>query len=430
MQREQQMAQLVFTTHGSSGDLNPFLALGVGMQARGHTVRFALSPPLAALAEQAGFDVYPLAADAPLTAQEAVYAQGSSVGSLKAAVQQAILPTLRQKVDDLRAACDHADLLVAASLQLPASFVADETGIPWASVAVAPLALPSSQFSPSPLPFAPVPLRPLMNQIAWRVGAQLLRPIADPAVNALRADRGLQPRRDLLLTGNLSPDLIAVAVSPAFMPEPPDWPPHARTTGFCFWDTPGDWQAPPELSAFLEQPGPIVAVSSGSQSLDVRGAFAAFYRTSVEAVHQAGARALVLGAQPGTVAGSSADTLTLSYAPFSAIYPRCVAVIHHGGIGTTAQALRAGVPMLIAPWGFDQFFIGDRVAQLGAGQSISRRQYVTRRVAAHLRALIEDPSYRQRAEQLSAQIQREDGVGTLCEALEALLARKGLPSAV
>lgn len=425
------MAQLVLTTHGSSGDLNPFLALGAGLRSRGHTVRFALSPPLAALAERSGFPVHPLAADAPLTAQEAIYAQGSSVGSLKAAVQQAILPTLRQKVDDLKAACASADLLVAASLQLPASLVADETGIPWASVAVAPLALPSSQFSPSPLPFAPAPLRPVMNQIAWRVGARLLRPIADPAVNALRAERGLAPRHDLLLTGNLSPELIAVAVSPAFLPQPPDWPAHARTTGFCFWDTPGDWQAPPELTAFLEQPGPIIAVSSGSQSLDVRGAFAVFYRTSVEAVRQAGARSIILGAPPGTLTQPSfPDTLALPYAPFSSIYPRCAAVIHHGGIGTTAQALHAGVPMLIAPWGFDQFFIADRVAQLGVGQVISRKQYTSRRVAEQLRVLVTNPSYRHRAQHLSAQIQREDGVGTLCDALETLLARKDVPSTV
>lgn len=425
------MAQLVLTTHGSSGDLNPFLALGTGLQARGHRVRFALSPPLAALAERAGFAVHPLAADAPLTAQAAIYAQGSSVGSLKAAVQQAILPTLSQKVTDLEAACAGADLLVAASLQLPASLVADVSGIPWASVAVAPLALPSAQFSPSPLPFAPPPLRPLMNQVAWRVGAQLLRPIADPAVNALRAERGLAPRRDLLLTGNLSPELIAVAVSPAFLPRPPDWPPHAITTGFCFWDTPGDWQPPPALTTFLAQPGPIVAVSSGSQSLDVHTSFATFFRTSIAAIRGVGARALILGAPPDTVPEPMLpDTLALPYAPFSLIYPHCTAVIHHGGIGTTGQALHAGVPMLIAPWGFDQFFIADRVAQLGAGRTISRRHYTARRVSEQLRSILDDPSYQYHAQQLSAQIRREDGVGKLCDALEALLAQKGVPAVV
>lgn len=425
------MAQLVLTTHGSSGDLNPFLALGTGLQARGHSVHFALSPPLAALAEQAGFSVHALAPDAPLTAQAAIYARGSSVGSLKAAVQQAILPTLSQKVMDLQAACAGADLLVAASLQLPASLVADMSGIPWASVAVAPLALPSAQFSPSPLPFAPPLLRPLMNQIAWRVGAQLLRPIADPAVNALRAERGLGPRRDLLLTGNLSPDLIAVAVSPAFLPRPPDWPTHAVTTGFCFWDTAGDWQPPPALNAFLAQPGPIVAVSSGSQSLDVQTSFATFFRTSVAAIRAVGARSLILGAPPGTLPEPELpDTLALPYAPFSLIYPHCAAVIHHGGIGTTAQALRAGVPMLLAPWGFDQFFIADQVAQLGAGRMISRRQYTTRRVREQLRAVLDVPSYQHHAQQLSAQIRRENGVGTLCDALETLLAQKGVPAAV
>jgi UDP:flavonoid glycosyltransferase YjiC (YdhE family) len=418
------MAIIVLTTHGSSGDLNPFLALGLGLRERGHEVRFALSQPLVCRAEAAGFPVHRLADDAPLTGQAAIYQGGSSVGSLKAAVQQTILPTLEQKVEDLRAACAGADLLVAASLQLPASVVADLTGIPWASVAVAPLALPSADFPPSPMPSAPAPLRPLMNRIAWSVGARLLDPIADPAVNALRARYGLAPRRRLLLDGGLSDALVAVAVSPAFLPRPADWPEQARVTGFCFWDTPGSWEAPATLDTFLAGSQPVVAVSSGSQSPEVGDAFAAFYRAAVAAVRQAGARALVIGAAPGTLTEPlPPDVLTLPFAPFSQIYPRCAAAIHHGGIGTAAQALRAGLPSLVAPWGFDQFFIADRIAQLGAGLRLDRKRDTTERIAGKLTSLLRQPAYRIRARELASQIEREDGVGALCNALELVLAR-------
>lgn len=425
------MASFILTTHGSSGDLNPFLALSTALRARGHHIQFALSSPLARLASDAGFPVHHLADDAPFTAPEAFYSGGSSVGSLKAAVQQGILPTLRQKVEDLRVACAGADILVAASLQLPASFVADLTGIPWASVAVAPLALPSAAFPPSPLPWAPPPLRPLMNRIAWGIGERLLDSIADPAVNALRATYGLPPQHHLLLTGNLSPSLVAVAVSPAFLPRPTDWPDHAQVTGFCFYDGAATWREPPELAAFFEGPQPVIAVSSGSQSPDVGDAFRTFYRTSVTAIRRAGAKALVIGATPGTLdTPPPPDVLALPYAPFSRVYPRCTAVIHHGGMGTTGQALRAGVPMLASPWGFDQFFIADRVATLGVGRRIDRPAYTIERVASILAELMRRPTYRVTAQTVAAQIAREDGAQTLAAEVEELLAQRSIPSSI
>lgn len=418
------MATMLLTTHGSRGDLNPFLALGAGLRQRGHVVRFALSPALYRYAAEAGFPVHSLADDAPITRPEGIYGSDSSIASLRTAVRQGILPTLRQKVEDLRAACADVDLLVAASLQLPASLVADLTGVSWASVAVAPLAIPSAAFPPSPLPFTAGALQPLMNRMAWGVGKQLLRPIADPAVNALRAEYGLPPRHDLLLTGNLSPELVAVAVSPAFLPQPADWPPHARMTGFCFSDTPADWHEPEALTEFLQHDKPVIAVSSGSQSQSVDQTFAPFYETSIAAIRQVGARALVIGAAPGSLPQRLPDdVLALPFAPFSSIYPRCAVVIHHGGMGTTAQALRAGTPMLIAPWGFDQFFIGQQVERLGAGHWIDRKRTSTARMAELLRRLLEEPRYAEHARALAARIAREDGVGTLATALEALLTR-------
>ena len=418
------MATMLLTTHGSSGDLNPFLALATGLRSRGHMVRFALSPALAPRAVAAGFPVHHLAADAPIQAPQAVYGSDSSVASLRTAVQQGILPTLRQKVEDLRAACAGAELLVAASLQLPASLVADLTGLPWASVAIAPLALPSAAFPPSPMPPAPAVLQPVMNRIAWSVGKRLLRPIADPTVNALRAAYGLAPRHDLLIDGGLSPQLVAVAVSPAFLPRPTDWPPQARITGFCFWDTPADWHEPAALRSFLQGDQPVIALSSGSQSATVDQTFSAFYRASIAAIQQLGARALVIGAAPGTLPASLPDAvLAIPYAPFSAVYPHCAAAIHHGGIGTTAQALRAGIPMLVAPWGFDQFFIGDQVERLGAGRRLDRKQATAARIAELLRAILENPRPRAQAQQIARRIDAEDGVGTLCAALEGVLLR-------
>jgi rhamnosyltransferase subunit B len=103
------------------------------------------------------------------------------------------------------------------------------------------------------------------------------------------------------------------------------------------------------------------------------------------------------------------------------VYPRCAVVIHHGGIGTVAQALRAGVPALIVPWGADQYLNAAQVAHLGAGRWLQRHCYTTERAAHGLDALLHQAWYRERTQALAALIAQEDGVGALCDALEAVL---------
>jgi rhamnosyltransferase subunit B len=105
------------------------------------------------------------------------------------------------------------------------------------------------------------------------------------------------------------------------------------------------------------------------------------------------------------------------------VYPRCAAVIHHGGIGTVAQALRAGVPALVVPWGADQYLNAAQVAHLGAGRWLQRHFYTAERAVHGLDALLHQAWYRERAQALATQIAKEDGVGTLCDALEAILRR-------
>ena len=418
------MARIVITSYGSSGDLNPFLALGIGLRARGHDVLFAVEESFHAVIMQAGFATYHLTGDietALALSSRRIFGRLTPFASVRTIVDRYILPTLRPKVVELLDACVGADLLVAAAGQLSASFIADLTGIPWVTVALTPGAIPSAYLEPQPLPL-PTVAQPLVNRIAWATGAFVLQRIADTPVNHVRDEYGLPHRHNLLLAGNLSRMLTAVAASPAFQPRPPDWPPFVRMTGFCFWDTSALWREPDDLRAFLDGPEPVIAVSSGSLSPGVNHAFTDFYRTSVRAIRRVGARALVVGAAPGVLPEPLPDgVLALPFAPFSLLYPRCAAVIHHGGIGTVAQALRAGVPALVVPWGADQYLNAGQVAHLGAGRWLQRHFYTTERAAQGLDALLHQAWYRERAQALATVIAQEDGVGTLCDALEAAL---------
>jgi UDP:flavonoid glycosyltransferase YjiC (YdhE family) len=233
----------------------------------------------------------------------------------------------------------------------------------------------------------------------------------------------LPPRRNQLTTGNLSSALAAIAVSPAFVSMQPDWPSHLGVTGFCFWDTPAGWSESRELTSFLNSSKPVVAVSSGSISRQVGRAFERFYDVSIEAVRRVGGRALIIGAPADSLPNPlPADVLAVPFAPFSEVYPRCAAAIHHGGIGTTAQALRAGVPALVVPWGFDQFFTAAQVMRIGVGRWMSRRRFVPGRAAKALQMLLgKDSADAQRARTVAAQIAKEDGVANLCAGIEDLL---------
>jgi UDP:flavonoid glycosyltransferase YjiC (YdhE family) len=419
------MARILLTTFGSIGDLFPFVALGLGLQARGHDVRFAVEDAFRPTLLEAGFDsVYHLSGDVEAVLgprAQTLYTSRSPLTSLRLIVRDYIVPTMPPKIDELRALCRDVDLIVASTQHVAAFAVSELTNIPLATVVLSPALLPSAHLEPGPGPVLSGRRQHIANRLGWGIGNLLLRSIGDGPVNHVRASYGLPPRRNVLNTGSLSPHLAVLTVSPAFVSPQPDWPPQVRVTGFCFWDRPGSWVEPAQLTAFLADPRPVVAVSSGSLSTQTPEVFDRFFQVSVEAIRQIGARTLVLGATAESLpATQSNGVLRLPYAPFSQIYPHCAAVIHHGGIGTIGQALRAGVPMLIVPWGIDQVYLAVRVARVGAGRWLSRRRYTARRATSALRALLESEMYREQTQRIAQVIAHEDGVAAACDALESL----------
>jgi UDP:flavonoid glycosyltransferase YjiC (YdhE family) len=116
------------------------------------------------------------------------------------------------------------------------------------------------------------------------------------------------------------------------------------------------------------------------------------------------------------------------YAPYAELFPRAAAIVHQGGIGTTAQAMRSGRPMLVMPYGHDQPDNAVRVARLGIARTIARRHYTPARAAAELRPLLDKPVYGQRAAAVGKALQQEDGVRAACDALEGLLRAPDWPA--
>jgi UDP:flavonoid glycosyltransferase YjiC (YdhE family) len=422
------MAGIIISSVGSVGDLHPYIALGTGLRRRGHRVVFVVESLFMDRLRAEGFETTSLASD--LTALDPSVArrlvtEDDALASLRVLAHDYLGPSLVANIARLRDACAGADLLIASAGQVAASAVAELTGVRWLTVALSP-AIPSAAVAPAPeLARLRGPLGRLANRAAWALGGLALARISDGPLNAARAVYGLPPRRRLLQDGNLSPLGTAVAFSPACFPRPDDWPASVAVTGFLYWDRPGDWQEPADLARVLDDgsDGPVVAVTSGSVGAAVGDAFAPFFATSVAAIHAAGARALVIGAgEAYRAAPGDPRTYRAEYVPFSRAYPRCAAVIHHGGAGTLGQSLRAGVPTLVAPWGADQFFHGALVERLGVGRVVARKRYTAARARAAVAELLTSASYRARARELAERIAGEDGVAEVCGHVERALA--------
>ena len=420
------MARIVLATIGSYGDLHPYLALGLGLQARGHRVTIATSGLYHDKLLAAGLDYAPLRPDISWEDKELVARLMHPKRGSEEVIRHWLMPRLRQTFEDLCAAVVGADLLVSADIVYAAPIVAAVTGVPWATSTVAPLSL-FSAYDPPVFPvwqgladlrvLGPRAMRPLMA---------LARRLTEPwgaAARALRRELGLPPGPHPIMAAQHSPALDLALFSPVLGAPQPDWPPAVKQTGFLWYDRhEHDQGLAPELAAWLAAGPPPVCFTLGSAAV-----FAAddFYLEAAAAAQRAGLRAVLLvglDPHPKLVDSVGADGFLASYAPFSELFPHCAAVVHQGGVGTTGQVLRAGRPALIVPRAHDQFDNGARVARLGAGRVLPRARFRAARVAAELRRLLDEPGYSVAAAEAGRRVAAEDGVGAAWAAVEGMLA--------
>jgi UDP:flavonoid glycosyltransferase YjiC (YdhE family) len=419
--------RILLTTLGSLGDLHPYIALARALQARGHSVVLATSAVYREKVEALGIDFAALRPDLPdpeshpdLIRRIMDPWRGTTV-----VWREFILPALRDSYEDTRAAAAGADLLVSHPLTLTTRLAAEKLGIPWASTCLAPLSFLSA-YEPPVLPQVPSlarlrPLGPGFHRVLLGFMKWTIRSWAR-SWHALRAELGLPPAHNPLLEGQHSPHLVAAMFSQVLGRPQPDWPASARVTGFAFFDEDGAPGLDPELTRFLDAGPPPVVFTLGSSAVYVPGSF---YRASAAAAARLGRRAvLVVGRQPRNMPAAGSlppGVLAVPYAPYSELFPRAAAVVHQGGVGTTAQALRGGRPMLVVPFAHDQPDNADRVRRLGVARVLPPGGYGPSRAAGALRALLEDPGCAARAAEVGRRVRAEDGAGAAADALDRLV---------
>lgn len=404
-------------TYGSRGDVQPFVALGVGLRARGDTVVLAAPARFAPLAAAHSLNFAPLPGDIDhLSRGLAERARSSPLAQVRLIAAHA-LDIAVEGMERMRAAAVGVDLVVHSFLTTVAGHqIAGELGVPDVSVQLFPFFVPYAAFPNVALP--PASLGPRRNEASHRLATQIF------ALGSRLGYAWLRRRVPALwpaqmpwpAPGERTPLLLAY--SPLLTGPTPASAPRAQVTGF--WALPPSPYEPPlALAAFLEAGPPPVFVGFGSMVTDEAARLGA---AILEAVRQTGRRALLQRGWAGLGAGALPTwALAVDEVPHEWLFPRTAAVVHHGGAGTTAAALRAGVPALVIPFTADQPFWGWQAHRLGVGpRPIPATVLTVERLVAALHAL-DDPAVQRRAAVVGAALRAEEGVSAAVRLLSRIV---------
>ena len=423
-------ARIVIATHGSLGDLHPYVAIALGLQARGHEAIVATGECYRKKIESLGIGFRPVRPDSDwVTDPDVMRRIMHPRWGLVRVIREVLLPVLRETYQDTLAAVEGADLLLAMQANYAASLVAEKKGIPWVSAIHIPIAL-ASAYDPPVLPglaglskqlrgLGPTFWKPLRSVLKW-----MTRRWAKPWYR-FRDEIGLPPDKTASpLTDGHAPLLHLALFSKLLAEKQHDWPPQTVVTGFPWYDgggAGGEVGLPPALARFLDEGPPPIVFTLGTAVAEDPGA-PGFFEHGAAAAKLLGRRAVLILKDPRNRPPTLPQGVTaFDYARFSELFPRAAVIVHHGGIGTTGLAMRSGRPMLVMPCAWDQPDNAARAARLGIARTIPRRRYTAPRVAAELRRLLDDPAYTRRASEVGEQVRQEDGVRVACDALLGVL---------
>lgn len=423
------MSRITLIAQGTRGDAQPAVALGKALQAEGHRVRVLASANFAAWIAAHGLEAAVSTVDIQALmlssgGQEWVESGHNPLAEVRA-MKRLFAEHGWGLIRDAWEAAQDADLLLSSfTSDAFALSIAEKLRIPHASMLGQP-ALLATRHGAS-LPNAPLPGR--VSLINYLFGKLVLEPfpwqMQGALINRLRREvLNLPPQTRRENTAARRRMLTLLGYSPRVVPHPPDWPPNTHPTGYWFLDEHTGWQPPDALQAFLAAGAPPVVVGFGSMTgRNPRR----ITEIVAAAVRQAGVRAVLLSgwAELGQMALPD-SILCLPAAPHGWLFPRAAAVVHHGGAGTTAAGLRAGIPTVVVPHFADQPFWGRRVHALGVGPApIPRAKLTPARLAAAMHTAVSDPTMRRRAADLGAAIRAEDGLETAVALLDRHLTGK------
>jgi rhamnosyltransferase subunit B len=416
------VSRIVIAIIGSLGDLHPKIAIALELRKRGHNVVFATQNVYQAKIKALGFEfkeMRPHAIDDPAELARIIDVKKG----VEYFIRQWLLPNLRATYTDLMDIAKGADFIISGEIVYATPLVSEKLGIRWASSALPPSSFFSAYDPPvlAPFPFL-AKLRPLgvvVNRAVIDFAKSVTKSWAEP-IHQLRRELELPELvGNPLINDKFSPYLVLAMFSPVLAKPQPDWAANTVVTGFTFYD---DDQNKADLAAklqqFLDAGEPPIIFTLGSAAVLNPGFF---YQESIQATTRLNRRAVLLMGKNPLPKKLPKEIIAIDYAPYSKLFPHACAIVHQGGIGTTAQALQAGCPTLVVPYLGDQPDNAARVKRLGTSRTIVRDQYSASRVAKELSKLLKNHSYTAKALEIGQIVRAENGVKVACDAIEQQL---------
>ncbi|MGW8782925.1 glycosyltransferase [Streptomyces sp. NPDC055796] len=402
--------RILIATAGSRDDVAPYTGLGSALREAGHQVALAATGSFAPLAEEAGLEFRPLPAE-----PRAHGDVGGRREPARAAAAAAFTADLGEGFAD--AVAEGTDLLLLSATTAPLGWhVTEATGIPGLGTYLRPTA-PTGDFAPTAR--GTRSLGRLGNRTAARLALRRTDRVFTPAVARLRERLELPPLSAARMRRRQSAGSWPVlhGFSTALLPRPRDWSHHLRVTGNWWPYVDPGRRLPDALEDFLAAGPPPVLVGLGSMAA---GEGERLGGIAVRALRRAGLRGVLQSGSAGLAADGD-DVLTIGDVPHSLLFPRLAAAVHHGGAGTAAAALRAGIPSVTVPVAADQPFWAARLAAIGAAPPpVPYRTLTAERLADALAAVVRDPSYAKASAAASRHMAVENGADAVVTAVRRL----------
>ncbi|MEJ2146320.1 MAG: glycosyltransferase [Acidobacteriota bacterium] len=427
------MRTLILTL-GTRGDVQPYVALGKGLSAAGHSVTICTCTPFETLVTSHGLG-YAFMNDDLIQfmhsddGKMAMERTGNWWQALRTGMK--LLPKVgamqRRQIHDLWESTKAVDpdLILFHPKALGASDFAERLNVPCVFAFYLPMYVPTGDFSAMGIPDLKLGRR--YNRLTYRVIDLATRSATGKYAREWRREHGLPSKRRgrFLERTNGDPIPALHAYSPSVIPRPSDWPETADVTGYWFLDRNDGWRPDADLEAFLSSGEPPVYFGFGSIfGRDPAG----LTRVILDAIRKTGSRAIIARGWGGLDPESfdlPGTVLKIDSAPHDWLFPRVSAVVHHGGCGTTAAGLRAGRPTLVCPLFGDQPFWGRKIQSLGAGPApIPQKRLTVESLSSALHELTTDASIRAKADSLGQKIRSEDGVANAVDFIDRWLSRR------
>jgi sterol 3beta-glucosyltransferase len=404
--------KVVIPTVGTRGDVQPYIALALGLNEAGFETTIASHPVMEDLVVSYGAKFKPMGPDVDIGKEAATIRAKSYnwlVGLMR--VMQFTVSVVEQSQDDLLKMCEQADLVVV-SHSFAGRAEADKLGLPVVSVTLQPQAIPAKD-----------PDQTFIKRLGGTAASAVFAPMMVRPYNRIRRKLGVPSIKNL--EDMMSPDLNLVPLSPIVTPPDPNWKPQHKVVGYWFLEEPLDWSPPEALTHYLGGGGPPVLINLGAmstgveESVETAGIF-------LDSLKETGLRAIIQGWDE-VMSGMELppQVCHAGSIPHNWLLPHVCCLVHHGGFGTTASGLRAGIPSLVIPHIIDQFYWGQRVFELGAGpKPIPRKELSVEKLSTALLQAARDEELRAGAAKIGSQIKAEDGISSAVRMVQEFVITK------